>query len=161
MALFYKAWKPGTGKWEGSFFFKASNRELLQLEGISDCAQKDLSMSRPTFHAGNITFPIFWLISGTICFTRNFNTTRVQLRKSPLSFMIACLLHQISLHDFLRIRFLLLWNSENAIFDNLSNMHLFTRKGNSIWRKCFHAIWHTKIDSDIIMNNRILIIEYY
>ncbi|KAL2750333.1 hypothetical protein V1477_001421, partial [Vespula maculifrons] len=56
MALFYKAWKPGTGKWEGSFFFKASNRELLQLEGISDCAQKDLSMSRPTFHAGTIAY---------------------------------------------------------------------------------------------------------
>ncbi|KAL2750334.1 LOW QUALITY PROTEIN: hypothetical protein V1477_001422 [Vespula maculifrons] len=41
---------------------------------------------------------------GTICFTRNFNTTRVQLRKSPLSFMIACLLHQISLHGTKRTR---------------------------------------------------------
>ncbi|KAL2746068.1 hypothetical protein V1477_005725 [Vespula maculifrons] len=55
MALFYKAWNPGTRKCEGFIFFKASNREQLYLEGISDCAQKDLSMRRPMFHAGNET----------------------------------------------------------------------------------------------------------
>ncbi|KAL2750409.1 LOW QUALITY PROTEIN: hypothetical protein V1477_001394 [Vespula maculifrons] len=87
MAMFYKAWR----KWKGFIFLKASN---LALAG----GYKRLCSTSFVEEPSDVP------CEGAICFTRSFDTKRVQLRKSLLCFMIACSLHQISLHRTRRTR---------------------------------------------------------
>ncbi|KAL2750384.1 LOW QUALITY PROTEIN: hypothetical protein V1477_001369 [Vespula maculifrons] len=91
MAMFYKAWNKGTRKWKGFIFLKASNSALA--EGYKRLCSTSF-----------VEEPSDVPCEGAICFTRSFDTKRVQLRKSLLCFMIACSLHQISLHRTRRTR---------------------------------------------------------
>ncbi|KAL2746106.1 LOW QUALITY PROTEIN: hypothetical protein V1477_005763 [Vespula maculifrons] len=91
IAMFYKASNKGTRKWVGFIFFKASNSALAG-------GYKRLCSTSFVEEPSDVP------CERAICFTRSFDTKRVQLRKSLLCFMIACSLHKISLHRTRRTR---------------------------------------------------------